>query len=254
MQAKVLIVDDEPLARDRIREMLKGDRETLIIGEARNGREALEAITAHTPDIVFLDVQMPDMNGFEVLNTLRVKRMPLIIFVTAYDQHAVRAFEVHAIDYLMKPFDRKRFAKALDHAKDQMKRPPDEPDTGRIMRLLEELKAEARPLERFAIKTGEKVLFIRVEEVDSIEAEGNYVRLNVATSSHMLRETINSVESQIDPRTFVRIHRSTIVNMNRVKELQTWARGQYRVVLHNGACHTLSRGYRERFEDFIKSR
>jgi len=154
----------------------------------------------------------------------------------------------------MKPFDRKRFAKALDHAKDQMKRPPDEPDTGRIMRLLEELKAEARPLERFAIKTGEKVLFIRVEEVDSIEAEGNYVRLNVATSSHMLRETINSIESQIDPRTFVRIHRSTIVNMNRVKELQTWARGQYRVVLHNGACHTLSRGYRERFEDFIKSR
>ena len=251
MQAKVLIVDDEPLARDRIREMLKGDRETLIIGEARNGREALEAITAHGPDIVFLDVQMPDMNGFEVLNTLRVKRMPLIIFVTAYDQHAVRAFEVHAIDYLMKPFDRKRFAKALDHAKDQMKRPPDEPDTGRIMRLLEELKG-ARYLEWFAIKTGEKVLFIRAEEVDSIVAEGNYVRLNVAAASHMVRETINSIESQIDPRTFVRIHRSTIVNMNRVKELQTWARGQYRVVLHNGACHTLSRGYRERFEDFIK--
>ena len=254
MQAKVLIVDDEPLARDRIREMLKDDRETLIIGEARNGREALEAITAHAPDIVFLDVQMPDMNGFEVLNTLRVKQMPLIIFVTAYDQHAVRAFEVQAIDYLMKPFDRKRFAKALDHAKDQMKRPPNEPDTGRIMRLLEELKTDARSLERFSIKTGEKVLFIRAEEVDSIEAEGNYVRLNVATSSHMLRETINSVESQIDPRTFVRIHRSTIVNMNRVKELQTWARGQYRVVLHNGACHTLSRGYRKRFDDFIKSR
>ncbi len=188
MQAKVLIVDDEPLARDRIREMLKGDRETQIIGEARNGREALQAITAHAPDIVFLDVQMPDMNGFEVLNTLRVKRMPLIIFVTAYDQHAVRAFEVHAIDYLMKPFDRKRFAKALDHAKDQMKRPPDEPDTGRIVRLLEELKAGARYLERFAIKTGEKVLFIRAEEVDSIEAEGNYVRLNVATSSHLLRD------------------------------------------------------------------
>jgi len=188
LQAKVLIVDDEPLARDRIREMLKGDRETQIIGEARNGREALQAITAHAPDIVFLDVQMPDMNGFEVLNTLRVKRMPLIIFVTAYDQHAVRAFEVHAIDYLMKPFDRKRFAKALDHAKDQMKRPPDEPDTGRIVRLLEELKAGARYLERFAIKTGEKVLFIRAEEVDSIEAEGNYVRLNVATSSHLLRD------------------------------------------------------------------
>jgi len=120
------------------------------------------------------------------------------------------------------------------------------------MRLLEELKAGARYLERFAIKTGGKVLFVRAEDVDSIEAEGNYVRLNLGNASHLLRDTINSIESKIDPRTFVRIHRSTIVNMNRVKELQTWARGQYRVVLHNGACHTLSRGYRDRFEDFIK--
>ncbi len=224
MRIKVLIVDDEPLARDRIREMLKGDREIKIIGEARNGCEAVEAMTDHAPDIVFLDVQMPDMDGFEVLNTLRVKRMPLIIFVTAYDQHAVHAFDVHAIDYLMKPFDRKRFAKALSHAKDQMKRPPDEAD-----------------------------IFVRAEEVDSIEAEGNYVRLNVANSSHLLRDTINSIEAQIDPRTFVRIHRSTIVNMNRVKELQTWARGEYRVVLHTGASHTLSRGYREHFDHFIKT-
>lgn len=254
MQARVLIVDDEPLARDRIREMLRGDREIQIVGEARNGCEAIEAMTAHAPDIVFLDVQMPDMDGFEVLETLNTELVPLIIFVTAYDQHALRAFDVHAIDYLMKPFDRKRFAKALDRAKDQMKRPKHEADTGRIMRLLEELKAGASYLERFAIKTGEKVLFIRAEEVDSIEAEGNYVRLNVANSSHLLRDTINSIESQIDPRTFVRIHRSTIVNMNRVKELQAWARGEYRVVLHSGACHTLSRGYREHFDNFIKSR
>ncbi len=253
MRIKVLIVDDEPLARDRIREMLKGDREIKIIGEARNGCEAVEAMTDHAPDIVFLDVQMPDMDGFEVLNTLRVKRMPLIIFVTAYDQHAVHAFDVHAIDYLMKPFDRKRFAKALSHAKDQMKRPPDEADTGVIRRFLEDLKVGVRHLERFAIKTGEKVLFVRAEEVDSIEAEGNYVRLNVANSSHLLRDTINSIEAQIDPRTFVRIHRSTIVNMNRVKELQTWARGEYRVVLHTGASHTLSRGYREHFDHFIKT-
>jgi two-component system LytT family response regulator len=254
LQARVLIVDDEPLARDRIREMVKGDREIRIIGEARNGREAIEAMTADAPDIVFLDVQMPDMDGFEVLKSLRVERMPLIIFVTAYDQHAVRAFDVHAVDYLMKPFDRKRFAKALDHAKDQMRRPRDEPDTGRIMKLLEELKAGASYLERFAIKTGEKVLFVRADDVDSIEAEGNYVRLNLANSSHLLRDTINSIESQVDPRAFVRIHRSTIVNMNRVKELQAWARGEYRIVLHSGACHTLSRGYREHFDKFIKNR
>jgi two-component system LytT family response regulator len=254
LQARVLIVDDEPLARDRIRELLKGDREIQIIGEARNGREAIEAMTAHAPDIVFLDVQMPDMDGFEVLKTLNAELVPLVIFVTAYDQHAVRAFDVHAIDYLMKPFDRKRFAKALNHAKDQLKHPTDEPDARRIMRLLEELKAGARYLERFAVKTGEKVLFVRAEDVDSIEAEGNYVRLNLGNSSHLLRGTINSIESKIDPRTFVRIHRSTMVNMNRIKELQTWARGEYRVVLHSGACHTLSRGYREHFENVIKSR
>lgn len=252
VQARVLIVDDEPLARDRIREMLSSDCEIQIIGEARNGREAIEAITADAPDIVFLDVQMSDMDGFEVLKALRVEPMPMIIFVTAYDQHAVRAFDVHAIDYLMKPFDRKRFAKALDHAKEQIKRPTTG-DGGRILRLLEELKAGARYLERFAIKTGEKILFVRAEDVDSIEAEGNYVRLNLADSSHLLRETINSIESQIDPRTFVRIHRSTIVNMNRVKELQTWARGEYRVVLHNGASHTLSRGYREHFNKFLRT-
>ena len=252
MQAKVLIVDDEPLARDRIRNLLKGDPEIKIIGEARNGCEAIEAMTTQAPDLVFLDVQMPDMDGFEALKALKVKPLPLVIFVTAYDQHAVRAFDVHAVDYLMKPFDRKRFAKALDHAKDQMKRPPDEADKVGIIRLLEELKGGTRYLERFAIKTGEKILFVRAEDVNSIEAEGNYVRLNLASTSHLLRDTINGVESQIDPRRFVRIHRSTIINMNRIKELQTRARGEYRVVLDNGASHKLSRGYREHFDNFIK--
>ena len=135
-----------------------------------------------------------------------------------------------------------------------MKRPTREPDTKRIMKLLEELESGAKYVERFAIKSGEKVVFIRAEDVDSIEAEGNYVRLNLANaSSHLLRDTINNVESQIDPRTFVRIHRSTIVNMTRVKELQSWGKGEYRVVLDNGACYTLSRGYREHFESFIKA-
>lgn len=253
LQARVLIVDDEPLARHRIRELLKGDREIEKIGEARNGSEAIEAITAHAPDIVFLDVQMPDMDGFEVLKALAVKSMPLIIFVTAYDQHAIRAFDVHAIDYLMKPFDRKRFAKALDHAKAQMKR-TNEPDTERIMKLLGELNVGARYLDRFSVKNGGTVLFVRAEDVNSIEAEGNYVRLNLANSSYLLRDTINNIESQIDPRTFVRIHRRTIVNMNRVKELQTCGRGDSRVVLHSGASHTLSRGYREHFENFLKKK
>lgn len=252
MQTRVLIVDDEPLARDRIREMLKDEREIEIIGEARNGREAIDSITTHEIDLVFLDVQMPDMDGFDVLQNLSVKRMPLIIFVTAYDQHAMRAFDVHAIDYLTKPFDRKRFAEALDHAKTFMKG-TNEPDTKRIMTMLQELKAGPRYLERFAIKNGETVLFVRTEDVDSIEAQGNYVRLNLAKSSHLLRDTLNNIEAQIDPRTFVRIHRRTIVNMNRVKELQTWARGEYRVVLLNGACYSLGRSYREHFDNFIKT-
>ena len=247
-----MIVDDEPLARDRIREMLKGDPDIHCIKEARNGREAVEAVNELTPDIVFLDVQMPDMDGFAVLKRLPAP-LPIVVFVTAYDRYAVRAFDVHAVDYLMKPFNRERFAEALRHAKDHMKRPTDGRQEGRLLALLEELKG-TRHLERFAIKTGEKVLFVRSEDVDSIEAEGNYVRLHVAGASHMLRETINSIESQIDPRSFVRIHRSTIVNINRVKELQLWARGEYRVILDNGSCYTLSRGYREHFDAFIKNR
>lgn len=253
LRARVLIVDDEPLARDRIRQLLKSDREIQIIGEARNGSEAIAAITSDAPDIVFLDVQMPDMDGFQVLNALAVKSMPLVIFVTAYDQHAIRAFDVHAIDYLMKPFDRKRFAKALDHAKAQMKR-TNEADAGRILKLLEEIKAGGEYLERFSVKQGETVLFVRAEDVDSIEAEGNYVRLNLANFSYLLRETLGSVESQIDPRTFVRIHRRTIVNMNRVRELRTLGRGESRVVLQSGASHPVSRGYREHFENFISKK
>jgi len=252
LQTRVLIVDDEPLARDRIRELLKDERETEIIGEARNGREAIESINTHQPDLVFLDVQMPDMDGFEVLRQLSVEHMPVVIFVTAYDQYAARAFDVHAIDYLTKPFDRERFTEALEHANTFMKG-ANEPDTKRIMAMLEELKAGRRYLERFAIKNNETVLFIRCEEVDSIEAEGNYVRLNLAHSSHLLRDTLNNIESQIDPRKFVRIHRRTIVNIDRVKELQTWARGEYRVVLQNGACYTLSRGYRQHFDDVVKA-
>jgi|SRR5262245_7672089 len=247
---RVVIVDDEPLARHRIRVLLKSHPEVAIVGEARNGAEAIETIATQRPDLVLLDVQMPDMDGFEVLKSLDANSLPLVIFVTAYDAHALRAFEVHAIDYLMKPFDSKRFAKALDHAKLQTAVTKAR-DTSRIIKLLENIKQKTGYLERFVIKTGETVQFVRAVDVDSIEAEGNYVRLKVGSSSYLLRETLNNIESQVDPRLFVRIHRSTIVNMDRVRELQTWARGEYRVVLHNGASHTLSRGYRDHFESVI---
>ena len=251
MRIKALIVDDEPLARDRIREMLKEHPEIEVIGEARNGQEAIDAIASQNPDLVFLDVQMPDLDGFSVLQNLDVQKIPLIIFVTAYDQHALRAFDVHAVDYLTKPFDRKRFAQAIDHAKVYMKGTK-EPDTARILSMLQEIRAGERYLERFAVKNGETVFFVRAEDVDAIEAQGNYVRLSLAGSSHLLRDTLNNVESQINPRMFVRIHRRTIVNIDRVKEVQTWARGEYRVVLFTGAHYTLSRGYRQHFEKLIK--
>ena len=225
MRIKALIVDDEPLARDRIREMLKEHPEVEVIAEARNGQEAIDAIASQNPDLVFLDVQMPDLDGFSVLQNLDVQKIPLIIFVTAYDQHALRAFDVHAVDYLTKPFDRNRFAEAIDHAKVYMKGTK-EPDTARILSMLQEIRAGERYLERFAVKNGETVFFVRAEDVDAIEAQGNYVRLSLAGSSHLLRDTLNNVESQINPRMFVRIHRRTIVNIDRVKEVQTWARGE----------------------------
>ena len=251
MLIKALIVDDEPLARDRIREMLKEHPEVEVIGEPRNGREAIDAVANQNPDLVFLDVQMPDFDGFDVLLNLNVARLPLIIFVTAYDQYALRAFDVHAVDYLTKPFDRKRFAEAVDHAKVFMKGAK-EPDTARILNMLQELKVNSRYLERFAIKNGETLFFVRAEDVDAIEAQGNYVRLNLARASHLLRDTLNNIESQINPRMFVRIHRRTIVNIDRIKEVQTWGRGEYRVVLASGAHYTLSRTYRQHFEKFIK--
>jgi len=249
---RALIIDDEPLARDRIREMLKEHPEIEVIGEARNGREAIDSVVSHDPDLVFLDIQMPDLDGFDVLQNLNVEQLPVIIFVTAYDQHALRAFDAHAVDYLTKPFDRKRFAEAIDQAKIYLKGAK-EPDTARILSMLQEIRASERYLERFAIKNGEKVFFVRAEDVDAIEAQGNYVRLSLANSaSHLLRDTLNNIESQINPRQFVRIHRRTIVNIDRVKEVQTWARGEYRVVLFTGAHYTLSRGYRQHFENFIK--
>src|SRR5215813_990696 len=186
VRIRALIVDDEPLARDRIRELLKEHPEVDVIGEARNGREAIDAVANHHPDLFFLDVQMPDLDGFDLLLNLNVEQLPLIIFVTAYDQYALRAFDVHAVDYLTKPFDRKRFAEAVDQAKVFMKGAK-EPDTARILSMLQELKAGSRYLERFAVKNGETVSFVRAEDVDAIEAQGNYVRLSLAGSSHLLR-------------------------------------------------------------------
>src|SRR5689334_2634466 len=191
--------------------MLKEHPEVEVIAEARNGQEAIASVANHNPDLVFLDVQMPDLDGFDVLRNLNAEQLPVIIFVTAYDQYALRAFDVHAVDYLTKPFDRERFVQAVEQAKIFMKGAK-EPDTERILNMLQELRAGTRYLERFAVKNGETLFSGRAEDVEAIEAQGNYVRLSLAGTSHLVRDTLNNFESQIKTRRFVRIHRRTIVN------------------------------------------
>jgi two-component system LytT family response regulator len=250
-QIRVLLVDDEPLAREMIREMLEDDRDVEIIGECVNGAEAVAAIGELTPDLLFLDVQMPEASGFEVLETLKNGDMPHVIFVTAYDQYAVRAFEVHALDYLLKPFDRERFEASWQRAKEQILKDKNGRRDERILTLLEELKAGSKYLERLVIKSGGRVFFLEACDIDWIEAEGNYVSVHSGKKSHLLRETISSLETQLDPKKFRRIHRSAIVQLDKIKELQPWFHGEYRIILHSGAQLMLSRNYRENLQEAL---
>ena len=248
---RVLLVDDEPLAREMLREMLQSDPQVEIVGESCNGREALEAIRTEAPDLIFLDVQMPEVGGFEVLASLEKDKLPHVIFVTAYDQYAVRAFEVQALDYLLKPFDQERFDMSWQRAKTQLSRDRNSGTDQRILTLLEELKAGNRYLERLVIKAGGRIYFIDTAEIDWIEAEGNYVSVHSAKKSHLLRETISSLESQLDPKKFVRIHRFSIVRLDFIQELQPWFHGEYRVILNDGTQLTLSRNHRDKLQEAL---
>jgi two-component system LytT family response regulator len=251
-QIRVLLVDDESLAREMIREMLQDDPSAEIIGECVNGEEAIAAILEHTPDLLFLDVQMPEASGFTVLENLKNgRRMPHVIFVTAYDQYAVRAFEFHALDYLLKPFDRERFEASWQRAKEHILKEKNGRMDERILTLLEELKAGSKYLERLVIKSAGRVFFLEADDIDWIEAEGNYVSVHSGAKSHLLRETISSLESQLDPKKFRRIHRSSLVQINKIKELQPWFHGEYRIILHCGAELMLSRNYRENLQEAL---
>ena len=248
---RVLLVDDEPLAREMLREMLENEPDAVIVGESVNGREAMEAIREHQPDLLFLDVQMPELGGFELLEALGKEQLPYVIFVTAYDQYAVRAFEVHALDYLLKPFDRDRFEISWQRAKAQMMRDRNGGADQRILALLEELKAGPKYLERLVIKAAGRIYFLETNEIDWIGAEGNYVSVHTGKKSHLLRETISSLESQLDPKKFVRIHRSSIVRIDRIQELQPWFHGEFRIILQDGTQLTLSRNYRDKLQDAL---
>lgn len=254
MRIRTLIVDDEPIARDRVRRMLREETDLEIIGECKNGVEAAAFINENKPDLVFLDIQMPEMNGFEVLKSLEPNKAPFIIFVTAYDQYAIRAFDVHAIDYLLKPFNRQRFQRSVERAREQLEQSRGGKMDERLVSLIADLKTGRKYLDRLVVKSVGRIFFLKTNEVDWIEAAGNYAKLHVGRESHLIRETMNGLESKLNPDIFLRIHRSTLVNIDRIKELHPLFSGDYTVMLKNGIELTLSRNYRDRLlELFEKS-
>lgn len=246
---RTMVVDDEPVARERIVSLLAQEQDIEVVGECSDGHQAVSAIQAQHPDLVFLDVQMPACDGFGVIEQVGADRMPPVVFVTAYDEYALRAFEVHAIDYLLKPFGRDRFQQTLQHAREHLERRRAGDLGKRLLALVQDLKPEPQKLDRLVVKSGGRVFFLRTDEIDWIEAAGNYVRLHLTDDSHLFRETMNNMESRLDTNRFVRIHRSRIVNTDRIKELQPWFNGEYVVVLQNGSRLTLSRGYREKLQE-----
>jgi two-component system LytT family response regulator len=246
---RALIVDDEPLARRRIKSLLAHDASVEVIGECSDGFKAVSSINELSPDLVFLDVQMPAMDGFEVIKTIGAERMPTVIFVTAYDQYALKAFEVNALDYLLKPFDRKRFQKTLERSKAMVRGLQNGNVNNQLLSLLGDLRREQEIPDRFIIKSGGRVVFLRVEEIDWMCAVGNYVRLQVGRDSHLMRETMTAMEAKLYPDRFMRIHRSTIVNLDRVKEVQPWTKGEYVVIMRDGTRLIMSRRYRERLNE-----
>jgi two-component system LytT family response regulator len=249
-QIKALIVDDEPLARRKIQGLLKGDPDIQILGTCSNGREALAAMTEGAPDLVFLDVQMPEMDGFQALESLK-GNPPFIIFVTAYDQYALRAFEFYALDYLLKPFDRKRFEKALRHAKERIRTEKNNELSQQTRAFFEQIKSRSENRERLVIKSGGRVFLLRSEEIDWIEAEGKYVRVHTGKQAYLMREAIGALETQLDPKRFLRIHRSAIINIDRIRELEPWFHNEYRVVLKDGTTLMLSRSFRKRLSEAL---
>jgi two-component system, LytTR family, response regulator len=259
LKIRALIVDDEPIARRGIRLSLRGEKDVEIIGECGDGRAALLAIREQRPDLVFLDVQMPLLDGFGVVAALDYEHLPAIVFVTAYDEHAIRAFEAGALDYLLKPFERERFQKTLARARRQILQPGRDDLNRRLGALLDSLKPESREdepsrtLERIPIKEAGRIIFLSVGEIDWIEAQGNYVQLHAGRESHLLRETMDGIERKLDPDKFLRLRRSTLVSIERIKELQPLFNGEYVVILQDGTRLSSSRRYRKNLDALLKS-
>jgi len=243
----VLIVDDEFPARKKIKTFLKNESRIASIHEAANGEEAVKQIQAGKPDLVFLDIQMPGLNGFAVIEMVGVENMPAVVFVTAYDQYALEAFEVQAVDYLLKPFDRERFKKTLARALQQIQF--QNAQTTVFKNLLAEVNQEKKYLKRMMVNLGSRFFFVKTNEIAFIEAEEKYAKLHTEKESYLIRETMNNLEQRLDSEKFARVHRSCIVNLDFIKELHSASHGDFQIVLKTGAQLTGSRRFRERVFD-----
>ena len=248
MPLTTLIVDDEPLAREGLRMLLAEDPEVTAIHAAKDGRQAVAAIRKTRPDLVFLDVQMPEMDGFGVVREVGAERMPAVVFVTAHDRYAIQAFEINAIDYLLKPVTRERFAQALERAKARLHLEPPEEPSRQILSLLETLAAPRRSLKRLAVRSAGKTVFVDVGDIDWIEAAENYVKLHAGRAAHLLHVAMNTLEESLDPEVFLRVHRSLIVNVGRIKELQPAVHGEYVITLHNDVRLRSGRTYSDKLK------
>jgi two-component system LytT family response regulator len=242
---RTLVVDDEPAARSHVVALLRDEADVEVIGECSTGVEALEAIERSSPDLLFLDVQIPELDGFELLRAAGATRVPAVVFVSAVDEYALRAFEVRAVDYLLKPFSVDRFRSAVAHARAQLTHRHATTIGRQILDLLPEIRRVSPGRDRVLVKASGRIYFVRAADIDWCEAAGNYVRLHVGQQTHLVRDTMAHVEADLDPAQFVRIHRSAIVNVDRIQELQSTFGGEYVVMLRGGTRLTLSRGYRE---------
>jgi two-component system LytT family response regulator len=241
MKIRALIVDDEPPACRSIWRFLNGNPEVEVVAECGDGESAVTAILSMKLDLVFLDVQMPEMDGFEVVRQVGAQSMPVTIFVTAHDRYAVKAFDANAVDYLLKPVGKERFVRALARARERIAEKPNGDTAERLIAFLEQMKAQDEYVERLPIAGNGRILLVKTTEIDWIEADGNYARLHVGASNHVIRETLTSLDRKLNPRDFVRIHRSAIVNIHRVKEIHSWFQGYHLVILENGQKLRMSR-------------
>lgn len=244
MTLRVLIADDEPLARGRLRELLLAEQDVRLVGECSSGKETLNAVGKESPHLLLLDIRMPEMDGFEVVRALGTNRLPIIVFVTAYDQYALRAFDACAVDYLLKPFDCERFREALRRAREMVKVGGSRQSAAEILDVVAALKAPPKSIERFAVRSGGRVVFVKAREIEWIQSADNYAELHLGNTVHLLRQSLGALEQQLPPNSFLRISRSVIVNLDRVKELRPKSHGDFVIVLRDGTRFPGSRNYR----------